>query len=56
MRLTEPVPVVIPGVLPLGMADGAVVIALFEQSGVDIIFIGINHALLGDRLLDQRPR
>jgi hypothetical protein len=55
MCFADPVSVLVPGVFPLVMAGGAVVVAPFEQSGVDIIFIGVNHAPHRDRLLDQRP-
>jgi hypothetical protein len=56
MGLAESVTVVISGVLPpLGMAYCAMVLAPFRQAGVDVIFIGVDHAPLGDGLLDQRP-
>ena len=51
MRLAGPTS----GVLALGMACSTVVVALLRQSGVDVVLIGVDHAHLGDPLLDQLP-
>src|SRR4051794_23083475 len=40
VHLAEPVPVVIPGELPGGMADGPVRVAPLRQPGVDVVLVG----------------
>src|SRR3954453_18630377 len=53
MHLTEPIPVVIPGVLPRRMTDRLVPVAPFLQPAVDVVLVGVNRTPLGDRPLDQ---
>src|SRR5262249_39022170 len=53
-HLTEPVPVVIPGVLPRRVADRLVAVAPLDQPAVDVVLIGVDRTPFGDRPLDQR--
>src|SRR3954465_7085564 len=53
MDLTEAVAVVVPGVLARRVADRLVAVAPLLQPAVDVELVGVDHAPLGDRLLDQ---
>ena len=54
MHLTEPVLIIVSGVLPCGMADRLVPVAPLLQSAIDVLLIGVNRTPLGDCLLDQQ--
>ena len=52
--LTEPVLVVVSGVLASRVTHRVMGVTPFGKAVVDVVFVGIDHAPLGDRLLDQR--
>ncbi len=52
--LTEPVSVIITGVLTRAMADRVMSVAPLGESTVDVTLIGVDDASLGNRRLNQR--
>src|SRR5580658_9225080 len=54
MHLTEPVSILITGILASAMVHRLVLIAPLRQPAIDAILVGVDQTSRQDRLLDQR--
>src|SRR5947207_625978 len=53
MNFAEAIAVLVAGELTGRMADGAMWVAPFGQSSVDVVLVGVDHRPRGDHLRDQ---